>query len=53
MGRPVLRAMLCDMLGIDYPILSAGMGPSLVGENTGTPVYILINKLPKTGTVSM
>jgi nitronate monooxygenase len=26
MARPVLRTRLCDMLGIDYPILLAGMG---------------------------
>ncbi len=26
MGRPVLRTQLCDMLGIEYPILLAGMG---------------------------
>ena len=27
MSRPVLRTSLCDMLGIEYPILLAGMGP--------------------------
>jgi len=26
MARPVLRTALCDMLGIEYPILLAGMG---------------------------
>lgn len=26
MARPVLRTRLCDMLGIEYPILLAGMG---------------------------
>jgi NAD(P)H-dependent flavin oxidoreductase YrpB (nitropropane dioxygenase family) len=35
MGNRVLRTKLCDMLGIEYPILSAGMGPSLIGEKTG------------------
>jgi nitronate monooxygenase len=34
--RPVLRTKLCDMLGIDYPILQSGMGgvagPDLVAE---------------------
>jgi len=40
-GRPVLRTKLCDMLGIEYPILSAGMGPSLVGEKTGAPVGLV------------
>jgi NAD(P)H-dependent flavin oxidoreductase YrpB (nitropropane dioxygenase family) len=30
------------MLGIEYPILSAGMGPSLVGERTGAPVELVV-----------
>ena len=42
MGRPVLRTKLCDFLGIEYPILSAGMGPSLVGERTGAPVELVV-----------
>jgi nitronate monooxygenase len=27
MARPVLRTSLCDMLGIEYPVILAGMGP--------------------------
>lgn len=27
MTKPVLRTALCDMLGIEYPIILAGMGP--------------------------
>lgn len=27
MARPVLRTALCDLLGIEYPVLLAGMGP--------------------------
>lgn len=42
MVRPVLRTRLCDMLGIEYPILSAGMGPSLVGEKTGATVELVV-----------
>jgi NAD(P)H-dependent flavin oxidoreductase YrpB (nitropropane dioxygenase family) len=42
MARPVLKTKLCDMLGIDYPILSAGMGPTLIGENTGAPVELVV-----------
>ncbi|MBW2103525.1 MAG: nitronate monooxygenase [Deltaproteobacteria bacterium] len=42
MGKRVLRTKLCDMLGIEYPILSAGMGPSLVGESTGAPVELVV-----------
>jgi len=35
MGKKILRTKLCDMLGIEYPILSAGMGPTLIGVYTG------------------
>ena len=42
MGRPVLRTKLCDDLGIEYPILSAGMGPSLIGEATGAGVDLVV-----------
>jgi NAD(P)H-dependent flavin oxidoreductase YrpB (nitropropane dioxygenase family) len=42
MGKPVLQTKLCEMLDIEYPILSAGMGPSLVGEKTGAPVELVV-----------
>jgi len=42
MAKPVLRTKLCDILGIEYPIISAGMGPSLVGEKTGAPVELVV-----------
>ncbi len=42
MAKAVLRTKLCDMLGIEYPILSAGMGPTLMGENTGAPVELVV-----------
>ncbi len=42
MAKPVLRTKLCDILGIEYPILSAGMGPSLVGEKTGATVELVV-----------
>ena len=42
MGKRILKTRLCDMLGIDYPILSAGMGPTLIGENTGAPVELVV-----------
>jgi NAD(P)H-dependent flavin oxidoreductase YrpB (nitropropane dioxygenase family) len=41
MARRTLRTPLCDLLGIEYPILSAGMGPSLIGEKTGAPVELV------------
>ena len=34
MARPVLRTDLCDMLGIEYPVILAGMGP-VAGGLTG------------------
>jgi hypothetical protein len=40
MSKRVLKTKLCDMLGIEYPILSAGMGPTLIGEKTGAPVSL-------------
>jgi NAD(P)H-dependent flavin oxidoreductase YrpB (nitropropane dioxygenase family) len=41
-AKRTLRTELCDLLGIEYPILSAGMGPSLVGEKTGAPVELVV-----------
>jgi NAD(P)H-dependent flavin oxidoreductase YrpB (nitropropane dioxygenase family) len=41
-ARRTLRTRLCDMLGIEVPILSAGMGPSLIGEKTGAPVELVV-----------
>jgi len=42
MGKRILRTKLCDLLRIEYPILSAGMGPSLVGEKTGAPIELVV-----------
>ena len=42
MGKRVLRTKLCDMLGIEYPIISAGMGPTLIGEPNGAPVDLVV-----------
>ncbi len=42
MGKKVLRTKLCDILEIEYPILSAGMGPTLIGEKTGAPVELVV-----------
>jgi len=35
MSRPVLRTAFCDRIGIEYPVISAGMGPV---AGTGAPV---------------
>ncbi len=42
MGRRILRTRLCDILGIEYPIVCAGMGPTLIGETTGAPVELVV-----------
>jgi nitronate monooxygenase len=42
MGRKILRTKLCDMLGIEYPVLCAGMGPTLLGEKAGSPVELVV-----------
>jgi len=42
MAKRTLRTPLCDILGIEYPILSAGMGPALLGERTGAPVELVV-----------
>ena len=42
MAKLRLRTRLCDRLGIEYPILSAGMGPTLMGETTGAPVELVV-----------
>jgi nitronate monooxygenase len=35
MVRPVLRTRICDLLGMEYPILLAGMGPTVGESNHG------------------
>jgi NAD(P)H-dependent flavin oxidoreductase YrpB (nitropropane dioxygenase family) len=42
MDKRILRTKLCDMLGIEYPIIAAGMGPTLIGEKTGAPVELVV-----------
>jgi nitronate monooxygenase len=42
MGKRTLRTKLCDLLGIEYPIIAAGMGPTLIGEKTGAPVELVV-----------
>ena len=42
MSRPTLRTKLCETMGIEYPIVSAGMGPSLIGESTGATVDLVV-----------
>ena len=42
MGTRVLHTSLCDMLDIEYPILSAGMGPNTLSEEVGAPVDLVV-----------
>ena len=42
MSKPTLRTKFCDIMGVDYPIVSAGMGPSLIGEATGATVELVV-----------
>ena len=42
MAKRILRTKLCDTLGIEYPVIAAGMGPTLIGENTGAPVELVV-----------
>ena len=42
MGRPTLKTRFTEMMGCEYPICSAGMGPSLIGERTGATVELVV-----------
>ena len=42
MGKAVLRTKLCEMLDIEYPIMSAGMGPNTLTEEVGAPVDLVV-----------
>ena len=42
MAKRTLHTKLCDMLGIEYPIICAGMGPTMIGETTGAPVELVV-----------
>lgn len=42
MATRILRTKLCDLLGIEYPIVCAGMGPVLIGEQAGSPVELVV-----------
>jgi nitronate monooxygenase len=36
MSRPTLRTPLCDLLDIEFPVISAGMGPPVAGSEVDT-----------------
>ena len=47
--RPVLRTRLCDLLGIEYPVLLAGMGPTIGGSNKGVAGPELVAAISNAG----
>lgn len=49
MTRPVLRTRLCDLLGIEYPVLLAGMGPTVGESNHGVAGPALVAAISNAG----
>ncbi len=47
--RPVLHTRLCDLLGIEYPVLLAGMGPTIGGNNKGVAGPELVAAISNAG----
>ena len=47
--RPVLHTRLCDLLGIEYPVLLAGMGPTIGGSNKGVAGPDLVAAISNAG----
>src|SRR5919204_4882283 len=44
MARPVLRTPLCDVLGIEYPIILAGMGAGNEGGAAGPELVAAVSE---------
>jgi nitronate monooxygenase len=44
MGRPVLRTPLCELLGIEYPIILAGMGAGNQGGAAGPALVAAVSE---------
>jgi nitronate monooxygenase len=44
MGRPVLRTPLCEVLGIEYPIILAGMGAGNEGGAAGPELVAAVSE---------
>lgn len=47
--RPVLHTALCDILGIEYPVLLAGMGPTVGESNHGVAGPELVAAISNAG----
>ncbi len=48
-ARPVLHTALCDILGIEYPVLLAGMGPTVGESNHGVAGPELVAAISNAG----
>src|ERR1700694_144169 len=44
MSRPVLRTPLCELLGIEYPIMLAGMGAGNEGGAAGPELVAAVSE---------
>src|SRR5579859_1798716 len=44
MGRPILRTPLCELLGIEYPIILAGMGAGNNGGAAGPELVAAVSE---------
>ncbi len=49
MSKPVLHTVLCDMLNIEYPVLLAGMGPTVGGGVGGVAGADLVAAVSNAG----
>ena len=49
MSKPVLHTVLCDMLNIEYPVLLAGMGPTVGGGVGGVAGAELVAAVSNAG----
>jgi nitronate monooxygenase len=49
MGRTLLRTPLCDVLGIEYPVLLAGMGPTAGGGRGSAATAPLVAAVSNAG----
>jgi nitronate monooxygenase len=49
MSRPVLHTVLCDLLKIEYPVVLAGMGPTVGGGTGGVAGVDLVAAISNAG----
>ena len=49
MSRPILSTVLCEMLNIEYPIVLAGMGPTVGGGQGGVAGADLVAAVSNAG----